>query len=340
MEIKRIGLDLAKYTFEVHAVDHDEKVVLRKTLRRDAVAQFFAELEPCVVGMEACCGSHYWARVLTDLGHEVRLISPQFVKPYVKSNKNDRNDAEAICEAVGRPSMRFVPPKSPEQLEIQAVHRIRQRVVANRTRLVNQVRGLLGEHGIVVPRDINRIRRALSEIADGPSGGFGELFVDMLRDIREELIELDARLAGYNQRIKRLFRSSEMCHRIGQIEGIGPITATALVAAVGDKSCFKNGRQFAAWLGLVPKQHSSGGKARLFGISKRGDRYLRTMLIHGARAVLGRSAGKTDTRSQWINRMRERRHPNVVAVALANKMARIVWSLLSSDQEYRRGQTV
>lgn len=340
MEIKRIGLDLAKYIFEVHAVDHDEKVVLRKTLRRDAVAQFFAELEPCIVGMEACCGSHYWARILTDLGHEVRLISPQFVKPYVKSNKNDRNDAEAICEAVGRPPMRFVPPKSPEQLEIQAVHRIRQRVVANRTRLVNQIRGLLGEHGVVVPRDINRIRRTLGEIADGQSGSFGELFVEMLRDIREELSELDARLAGYNQRIKSLFRSNEMCQRIGQIEGIGPITATALVAAVGDQSCFKNGRQFAAWLGLVPKQHSSGGKARLFGISKRGDRYLRTMLIHGARAVLGRSARKTDTRSQWINRMRERRHPNVVAVALANKNARIVWSLLSTDQEYRPGRTV
>jgi transposase len=340
MEIKRVGLDLAKYVFEVHAVDNDENVVLRKTLRREAVAQFFAELRPCVVGMEACCGSHYWARVLTDLGHEVRLISPQFVKPYVKSNKNDRNDAEAICEAVGRPSMRFVPPKSPEQLEIQAVHRIRQRVVANRTRLVNQVRGLLGEHGVVVPRDINRIRRTLSEIADGRSGGFGGLFVEMLCDIREELSELDARLAGYNQRIKSLYRSNEMCQRIGQIEGIGPITATALVAAVGDKSCFRNGRQFAAWLGLVPKQHSSGGKARLFGISKRGDRYLRTMLIHGARAVLGRSAGKTDTRSQWINRMRERRHPNVVAVALANKNARIVWSLLSNDQEYSRGHMV
>lgn len=340
MEIKRIGLDLAKYVFEVHAVDDDEQVVLRKTLRRDAVAQFFAELDTCVIGMEACCGSHYWARVLTDLGHEVRLISPQFVKPYVKSNKNDRNDAEAICEAVGRPSMRFVPPKSPEQLEIQAVHRIRQRVVANRTRLVNQVRGLLGEHGVVVPRDINRIRRTLGEIADRQPGGFGELFVEMLRDIREELAELDARLAGYNQRIKHLFRSNEMCQRISQIEGIGPITATALVAAVGDKSCFKNGRQFAAWLGLVPKQRSSGGKARLFGISKRGDRYLRTMLIHGARAVLGRSAGKTDARSQWINRMRERRHPNVVAVALANKNARIVWSLLSADQEYRRAHTV
>ena len=180
----------------------------------------------------------------------------------------------------------------------------------------------------MVPRDINRIWRTLSEIVDGQSGGFGEHFVDMLRGIREELIGLDARLAGYNQRIKCHFRSNEMCQRIGQIERIGPITATALVAAVGDQSCFSNGRQFAAWLGLVPKQHSSGGKVRLFGISKRGDRYLRTMLIHGARAVPGKSAGKTDTRSQWINRMRERRHPNVVAVALANKNARIVWSLL------------
>jgi len=335
MQICRIGLDLAKYVFQVHGVDAQDEIVLRKTLRRDGVAQFFAELEPCIVGMEACCGSHYWARVLTDLGHEVRLISPQFVKPYVKSNKNDRNDAEAICEAVGRPSMRFVPRKSPEQLEIQAVHRIRQRVVASRTRLVNQVRGLLGEHGVVVARDITRIRRALGEIADSNASGFGDIFIDMLRDMRDELGELDVRLAGYNRRIKNLFRSNEMCQRIGRIEGVGPITATALVAAIGDKSCFKNGRQFAAWLGLVPKQHSSGGKARLFGISKRGDRYLRTLLIHGARAVLSRAAGKTDARSQWIGRMRERRHPNVVAVALANKNARIIWSLLSKDQEYR-----
>ena len=233
-----------------------------------------------------------------------------------------------------------MPPKSPEQLEIQAVHRIRQRVVANRTRLVNQVRGLLGEHGVVVNRDITRIRRALGEIADSNESSFGDIFIDMLRDMRDELGELDIRLAGYNRRIKNLFRSNEMCQRIGRIEGVGPITATALVAAIGDKSCFKNGRQFAAWLGLVPKQHSSGGKARLFGISKRGDRYLRTLLIHGARAVLSRAAGKTDARSQWIERMRERRHPNVVAVALANKNARIIWSLLSKDQEYRPAHEV
>jgi len=205
---------------------------------------------------------------------------------------------------------------------------------------VNQVRGLLGEHGVVVARDITRIRRALGEISDSNESGFGDIFIDMLRDMRDELGELDIRLAGYNRRIKNLFRSNEMCQRIGRIEGVGPITATALVAAIGDKSCFKNGRQFAAWLGLVPKQHSSGGKARLFGISKRGDRYLRTLLIHGARAVLSRAAGKTDARSQWIGRMRERRHPNVVAVALANKNARIIWSLLSKDQEYRPAHEV
>jgi len=340
MHIIRIGLDLAKYVFEVHGVGAREEVVLRKTLRREAVPQFFAELSPCVVGMEACCGAHYWAKVLSDLGHEVRLISPQFVKPYVKSNKNDRNDAEAICEAVGRPSMRFVPPKSAEQLEIQAVHRIRQRLVANRTRLVNQVRGLLAEHGVVVGRDISRLRHALGRIVDGEGGALSQMLRDMLGDIHEELTELDSHITGYNRRIRNLFHANEMCQRIGKIEGIGPITATALVAAVGDRSCFRNGRQFAAWLGLVPMQRSSGGRARLFGISKRGDRYLRTLMIHGARAVLGKAGGKEDPRSQWIGRLRERRHPNVVAVALANKNARIVWSVLSREQEYRPGHTV
>ena len=273
MEIARIGLDLAKNIFEVHGVDAQDKAVLKKTLRREAVTPFFANLSPCIVGMEASSGSHYWAKVFTDLGHEVRLISPQFATPYVKSNKNDRNDAEAICEAISRPSMRFVPPKSSEQLEIQAVHRIRQRLVANRTRLVNQIRGLLAEHGLVVARDISRIRRALVQIADGVDHNLGEMFVELVRDVREELRELDERVVAYTKLIRDFFRSNEMCRRIGKIEGIGPITATALVAAVGDRTCFKNGRQFAAWLGLVPKQRSSGGNSRLFGISKRGDRY-------------------------------------------------------------------
>ncbi len=335
MEVIRIGLDLAKNIFEVHGVDSQDKAVLRKTLRRDAVSQFFADLPPCIVGMEACSGSHYWAKVFTDLGHEVRLISPQFVTPYVKSNKNDRNDAEAICEAISRPSMRFVPPKSSEQLEIQAVHRIRQRLVSDRTRLVNQIRGLLAEHGVVVARDITRLRQALGRIVDESDTNLGQIITELACDVHDELVELDQRIAGYNKRIRDLFRSNQMCQRIGKIEGIGPITATALVAAVGDRTCFKNGRQFAAWLGLVPKQHSSGGKSRLFGISKRGDRYLRTLMIHGARAVLAKAGGKVDARSLWIGRMRDRRHPNVVAVALANKNARIVWSVLSNGTEYQ-----
>ncbi|WP_299085938.1 IS110 family transposase [uncultured Ruegeria sp.] len=335
MEILRIGLDLAKTIFEVHGVNAKDEVVLKKTLRRDAVTQFFADLPPCIVGMEACGGSHYWAKVFADLGHEVRLISPQFVTSYVKSNKNDRNDAEAICEAIGRPSMRFVPVKSAEQLEIQAVHRIRQRLVSDRTRLVNQIRGLLAEHGIIVARDISRIRRTLSQIADGVDHMLGAMLVELVCDVHEELNELDQRIAAYTKRIRDLFRSNEMCQRIGRIEGIGPITATALVAAVGNRTCFKNGRQFAAWLGLVPKQRSSGGKSRLFGISKRGDRYLRTLLIHGARAVLRKAGGKTDTRSLWIERVRDRRHPNVVAVALANKNARIVWAVLLGRTGYQ-----
>jgi transposase len=339
MQIVRIGLDLAKYVFEVHGVDAEDKVVLRKTLRRDLVPQFFANLSPCIVGIEACSGAHYWAKALSDLGHEVRLISPQFVTPYVKSNKSDRNDAEAICEAVGRPSMRFVPPKSSEQLEIQAVHRIRQRLVSDRTRMVNQIRGLLAEHGVVIGREISRLRRGLREIVDGADNSLGDIIRELVQEVHEELVELDQRIASYNRRIRDLFRTNEMCQRIGKIEGIGPITATALVAAVGDRSCFKNGRQFAAWLGLVPKQRSSGGKARLFGISKRGDRYLRTLMIHGARAVLGKAGGKQDPRSQWIGRMRERRHPNVVAVALANKNARIVWSILAGSETYRAAQT-
>lgn len=333
MQIVRIGLDLAKYVFEVHGVDAHGKIVVRKTLRRAAVSTFFANLPPCLVGMEASNGAHYWASVLTDLGHQVRLISPQFVTPYVKSNKNDRNDAEAICEAVGRPTMRFVPPKSSEQLAIQAVHRIRHRLVATRVRLVNQIRGLLSEHGIVIARDISRLRRALAEIAGNGGDDLNDLVRMLIREVQVELIELDRRIAFYDRQVRELYRS-ELCQRLGKIEGIGPVTATALIAAVGDRTCFKNGRQFAAWLGLVPKQRSSGGRTQLFGISKRGDRYLRTLMIHGARAALGKAGGKQDPRSRWLGNLRQRRHPNVAAVALANKNARIVWAMLARDKFY------
>ncbi|ABE63822.1 transposase IS116/IS110/IS902 [Nitrobacter hamburgensis X14] len=340
MQVVRIGLDLAKYVFEVHGVDSHGKVVVRKTLRRNAGAHFFANLPPCLVGMEASNGAHYWTRVLTEFGHQVRLISPQFVTPYVKSNKNDRNDAEAICEAVGRPSMRFVPPKSVDQLAVQAVHRIRRRLVADRVRLVNQIRGLLSEHGIVIARDITQLRRGLANIVGSSDDGLSDLVRSLMRELQVEMAELDQRITSYDRRIREIFRNSEQCQRLGKIEGIGPVTATALIAAVGDRTCFRNGRQFAAWLGLVPKQRSSGGRVRLFGISKRGDRYLRTLMIHGARAALGRAGGKQDPRSLWLGKLRQRRHPNVAAVALANKNARIVWAMLSGNASYEPAMSV
>jgi transposase len=337
MQVVRIGLDLAKYVFEVHGVDSHGKVVVRKTLRRNAVAHFFANLPPCLVGMEASNGAHYWTRVLTEFGHQVRLISPQFVTPYVKSNKNDRNDAEAICEAVGRSSMRFVPPKSVDQLAVQAVHRIRRRLVADRVRLV---RGLLSEHGIVIARDITQLRRGLANIVGSSDDGLSGLVQSLMRELQVEMAELDQRITSYDRRIREIFRNSEQCQRLGKIEGIGPVTATALIAAVEDRTCFRNGRQFAASLGLVPKQRSSGGRVRLFGISKRGDRYLRTLMIHGARAALGRAGGKQDPRSLWLGKLRQRRHPNVAAVALANKNARIVWAMLSGNASYEPAMSV
>jgi transposase len=290
--------------------------------------------------MEASNGAHYWTRVLTEFGHQVRLISPQFVTPYVKSNKNDRNDAEAICEAVGRPSMRFVPPKSVDQLAVQAVHRIRRRLVADRVRLVNQIRGLLSEHGIVIARDITQLRRGLANIVGSSDDGLSGLVRSLMRELQVEMAELDQQITSYDRRIREIFRNSEQCQRLGKIEGIGPVTATALIAAVGDRTCFRNGRQFAAWLGLVPKQRSSGGRSRLFGISKRGDRYLRTLMIHGARAALGRAGGKQDPRSLWLGKLRQRRHPNVAAVALANKNARIVWAMLSGNASYEPAMSV
>lgn len=340
MQIARIGLDLAKYIFEVHGVDAHGKVVLRKTLRRDAVPSFFANLTPCLIGMEASNGAHYWARVLSGFGHQIRLISPQFVTPYVKSNKNDRNDAEAICEAVGRPTMRFVPVKSVDQLAVQALHRIRSRLVSGRTRLANQIRGILAEHGIVIARNIAKLRQNLTDIIESDRNGLSGLVRALVGELKDELAELDQRIAASDRRIRELYRNDELCQRLGKIEGVGPLSATALMATVGDRQGFKNGRQFAAWLGLVPKQRSSGGRDRLFGISKRGDRYLRTLLIHGARASLCRAKDKQDPRSRWLGKLRERRHPNIAAVALANKNARIAWALLSSGEAYNPSLSV
>ncbi len=298
MNIKRIGLDLAKQVFQLHAVDHQERVVLRKTLRRARMLTFFTRLEPCLIGIEACGSSHCWARELTRLGHTVRIIPPQFVKPYLKGNKNDANDAEAICEAVSRPGMRYVAIKSEAQQSMQAEHRVRARLIHDRTALSNEIRGMLGEFGFVLPAGLSALRKALPEILSQQEK-WDNRFIRLLSELTEELQALDERLNRYDRRLKQLAQEDERIRRLQEISGIGPVTASALVAAVGDAKQFKSGREMAAWLGLVPRQHSSGGKTKMGHISKRGDSYLRTLLIHGARAVLNACDHKEDRRSRW-----------------------------------------
>ncbi len=334
MNIKRIGIDLAKQVFQLHGVDGQEKAVLRKQLPRAKMLMYFQKLPPCLIGMEACSSAHYWGRELQKMGHTVKLMAPQFVKPYVKSNKNDANDAEAICEAVARPTMRFVAIKTIEQQDIQAVHRIRSELVQQRTAKVNQIRGLLGEYGLVVGQRIDVLRKALPLILEDAENGLTVDFRTLLEGLQQDLITLDQRVDDMDKKIKLLASSNEDAKRLQQIPGIGPITATALISAIGDGKQFKRGRGLAAWLGLTPRQHSSGGKDRLLGISKRGDAYLRTLLIHGARAVLKVVGNKEDPRSRWIQNLCGRRNKNIAAVALANKNARIVWALLTKKTDF------
>jgi transposase len=336
MQMTTIGIDLAKQVFQLHGVDVHGKTVLKKRLSRSALGPFMANVPPCRVGLEACASAHYWSRQLRAFGHDVRLMSPQFVKPYVKSQKNDSNDAEAICEAVSRPTMRFVSPKTIGQQDLQALHRIRQRRIHNRTALSNQIRGLLMEYGITLPRQVAQLRRRLPSLLEDAAHQLTSLGRELLADLYQELVALDRQLHEIEVQIKRIFAATELCRRLAQIEGVGPLIATAMVAAVGDPRAFKNGRQLAAWLGLVPRQHSSGGKHLLLGITKRGDRYLRALLIHGARAVVVRAAAKQDTRSRWIADLQRRRGTNRTSVAVANKNARILWALMTTEQRYRR----
>ena len=268
------------------------------------------------------------------MGHEVKLIAPQFVKPYVKGNKNDANDAEAICEAVSRPNMRFVPVKTVEQQDIQALHRIRQEQVRQRTALVNQIRGLLSEYGIVIALRVESLRKALPDILEDAENRLTADFRTLLKGLQEDLTHLDARIGTLDQAIKKLAQEHEGAKRLQQLRGIGPITATALIAAIGDGHQFARGRDAAAWCGLVPGQHSSGGKSKLLGISKRGDTYLRTLLIHGARAVLKTAQSKDDRLSQWLQSLCSRRNKNIAAVALANKTMRMAWAMLVSGKDY------
>jgi transposase len=335
MKVTIVGIDLAKSIFQLHGVNAHGKVALQKRVTRAKLRETIAQLPPCLIGMEACSSAQYWAREFQQLGHTVKLISPQFVKPYVKGNKNDSRDAEAICEAVSRPHMRFVPLRTVESQDIQAIHRMRRRLIKERTALVNQVRGLLAERGIVIAQGITKLRAQLPRIVEDLENELTPLSREVMRELYEEVVAVDERVARADALVQRVFTQSAPCQKLAQVEGIGPVVATALVAAVGNGKEFAHGRHLAAWLGLVPRQHSSGGKERLLGISKRGDRYLRTLLIHGARATVHHARRKTDARSRWIMSLEQRRGKNIAAVAIANKNARIAWALLTSNAEYR-----
>ncbi len=337
MNITQVGIDLAKVVFQVHGIDARGKVGLRKQLRRSQVIAFFAQLPSCLIGMEACAGAHFWARKLTELGHTVKLIAPQFVKPYVKSNKNDAADAEAICEAVGRPNMRFVPIKNTAQQALLGLHRARQGFVIARTAQANQIRGLLAELGLVMPVGIRSIGRKLPEILEDAENGLSGMSRALFARLFEHFRALDRQVDELEREINAWHREDTASQRLQTIPGIGPLTASALVASVGDAKVFKNGRQFAAWLGLVPRQNSSGGKTNLLSISKRGDTYLRTLLIHGARSVLLHLKRRPDLVEGWLARVAARRNSNIAAVALANKNARTVWALLAHGREYQTG---
>jgi len=298
------------------------------------VLPFFANLQACLIGMEACGSAHHWARKLQALGHTVKLMAPQFVKPYVKTNKNDAADAEAICEAVSRPTMRFVPIKNGEQQAVLALHRARQGFVKARTAQANQIRGLLAEYGIAIPQGISHIATHLPDILEDGENGLPGMFRQLIDRLGAHLKELDRQVQELEVQIQVWHRANDASRKLAQIPGIGPITASALAASIGDAKSFDNGRQLAAWLGLVPRQNSSGGKQTLLGISKRGDTYLRTLLIHGARAVIRVAERKVTYADSWLAGVMGRRNKNVAAVALANKNARIVWALLAHDREY------
>jgi len=296
---------------------------------------FIAQLPPCLIGIEACGGAHYWKRFFERCGHQTKMMAPQFVKPYVKSNKNDALDAEAICEAVQRPNMRFVPGKSIEQQDLQSLHRIRSQWVARRTAQGNQIRGLLQEYGIILPKGLNHVRKGIPDILADGENELSPLFRGMLNELYRELVHLDERIEAIKNQLESLAQQNKDCQRLLGIPGIGLLSATALIAAVGDVSVFANGRELAAWLGLVPRQHSTGGKNTLLGISKRGDSYLRSLLIHGGRSVVRTANKHEDRRSLWVSELTERRGKNCAAVAVANKNARTAWAILTHETEYK-----
>lgn len=335
MKITRIALDLAKNVIQVHAIDHAGKPALRKAFKRSQLLPFFRDLPPCEVGMEACSSAHDWGRKLQALGHRVQLLPPHYVKAFVLGQKNDANDAAAICAAMARSEIPRVPVKTVAQQDRQALHRVRQLRMRHRTALINQIRGLLAEYGIAIAQGPGMLRKAIPELLEDADNGLSFGFRELLSDLYGELKHLQSSIDTLTERIERQVRQDGDGRRLLEVPGIGPITASALLAAVGDARQFQNGRQMAAFLGLVPLQHSSGGKTRLLGIHKRGDSYLRGLLVHGARSVLRTAADKPDDRSRWLMNLATRRHRNIAIVAQANKTARIAWAILTTEQRYR-----
>lgn len=337
-DIKVLGVDLAKDVFQLHGVDSAGKQILKKRIERDNLPEYIGNLPQCTIVMEACGGSNYWARVFQRNGHIVKLISPQFVKPFVKTNKNDANDAAAIVDAASRPSMHFVPVKHVEQQDIQSLHRVRSRLVKNRTALINEIRGLNLEYGIAIPVGALKVKSHLRTIIDDQMNELTISSRELMEELYDELIESEARLKTMEKKIKLICKENDQCRRILSIPGIGELTATAIVAAVPNANEFKNGRHMSAWLGLVPRQSSSGNKQVLLGISKRGDRYLRTLLIHGARSALSRCKNTESKYGEWLQDKKASLSFNKAAVALANKNARIIWSLLKTGKEFDLNQ--
>ena len=339
MNIKVLGIDLAKNVFQLHGTNGKGKCLLRKRLSREKVIEFVANLPACVIGIEACTGAHYWARLFGQMGHTVKMMAPQFVKPYVRSNKNDQNDARGIAEAVTRPDMKFVPIKKIEQQDILLLHRARDLLIKQRTAQANQIRGLLAEYGIIIPKGITHIGKMLEILTDNKKK-LTERSVEIFKDLYLQFKNYDLQIVKYDKQIDQAAKQNTMCQELMKIEGIGSITASAAVATIGDAKVFKRGREVSAWLGLVPKQHSSGNTIRLGGISKRGDRYLRTLLIHGARSVVNNCENKLDKKSIWIADKKQRCGHNKATVALANKNARIIWAIMATGECYRKSPVV
>jgi transposase len=333
MKVTTIGLDLAKEIFQVHAADEHGKVVQKKKLRRKEMTAYFANLEPCLIGMEACASSHYWARKFQSMGHTVKLMAPQFVKPYVKTNQNDAADAEAICEAVTRPNMRFVGIKNVHQQTVLCLHRARSLLVAEITAQANQIRGLLAEFGIVLPQGIKTLRARIPDVLEDAENELTPEMRDLISMLSERIKDITEKVDDLEFKIKQGNQQNKMVAELQAIPGIGPLTASAMIATIGDFNAFRNGRELAAYLGVVPRQPSSGGKQNLLGISKRGDGYLRTLLIHGARAVI-RFAETKQEKNPWLVSLIGRRNKNIAAVALANKNIRIIWAMMTRGETF------